>query len=379
MATKQHGTTKRAKKAPAKKSKPGGTKLDDLVKDGFSLSDAGSRIKNASLFSLRIGLKAYLSTYQPMKYGLHMFEPTSTTDLATADFNTSSYFAEHCVEAIVHLQHFFELALKEILKGKHALLALDAASKPALHLKLLRGEKVQEADIEGARSIEFSEALTRVVDLVKSGHLSKRKWGFVVEGRAVLSHLGTIRNRMWHRGTFILRYKALDEFMIGHVLPLAMKMLDTTLFRGNERIWKYEALACGIDPLKILVRDGKAGRYDIQKVALLKELGRAAYEDDMRIDAGQSFDEQAERERLENSAEYLAGNETHVDDVVDCPVCGLNTLVVYDDVEHDEDSGSHYRYTWAVECLCCTFSINHHLANPSKLGLKLPSYWKTYP
>jgi hypothetical protein len=354
--------------------------LEKIAADGLDLLRRDSPLADLSLLSLRIGLKSYFSTYKTMKYGLHLFNEEDRKDPKTVDFNHPSSYWTACSEAILHFQHFAELVCKELLRTEHALLAIDATSRPIIFHKLLTGEPVQEADYLNVKTLQFSEALQSLCELVKERKLGGGQYDFFLAYREALVGLNSLRNRIWHRGTFVLRYPALDELFGRYLLPFMQNCVTLKQFAESESAWKYSNLSCGLDPIDLIVAELAGPDFDLRKIALLKELGRAAY---MNPTARYKFDEYF-AVQLRHRAERIASTEQHernVSRTTNCPVCGAQSLVVYDDVEaedEDQETGKYSkacRYTWQVKCLLCSFEINHHLDNPKKYGLPLEDYW----
>src|SRR5207247_2602538 len=142
--------------------------------------------------------------------------------------------------------------------------------------------------------------------------------------------------------------------------------------------WKYGSLKCGIDPVDLIAADWASGHYDLNKVGLLKELGRAAYESPAKHPPLMATIRTDERRRAERGAakevEHAIGAE-----VRECPVCGVKALVQYEDsnVEDGEDGQHHITATfpYLYRCLCCTLEVDYHLDNPSAYGLPIPDLW----
>lgn len=355
-------------------------KITQVVTNGFTLPGRGGTLADLVLLSLNVALKSYFSTYNLMKYSLHLFDSGVNNDQATIDFNHPTSYCLACSEAIVHFQHFAELICKEFLRQDHPLLAVDASSRPIVFHKLLKGETVTPDDQEGLKSIEFNEALDRLSKLIGEGRIGGGQLGFVLQAKEVLQNLNTLRNRLWHRGIFILRYPALDELVGGFLLPFMKRIVSMPEYRDLDRFWKYKALACGIDPLEEIINEFGTDQYDLGKVAFLKELGRAAYQNPIVDVPNLGFFNREIRRRAERAASAEVG-EANISDVLRCPVCGVESLIVYDDVEtegEDYTTGTYMkasRYTWQVKCLCCSFEINNHLKNPSKYGFTMEDYW----
>lgn len=247
--------------------------VNHLANDGFRIPDRGGRLIDLSLPSLKLALKAYFSTYHVMKFNLHAFEPSADLEQSESDYQHNGGFFESCSETVVHFQHFAELFIKEALRKEHPLLANEASSRPLILYKLLKREPIEPNEQESINSIQFGDALRRFLCLVEEGKLKDRKLYFVKDHQLALEKLNTLRNRMWHRGTFILRYPALDAFVGLYVLPFIGRIFEIKRYSKLIDVWKYAPLQCKIDPVIELEKHFQTGAYDIGKVALLKELG----------------------------------------------------------------------------------------------------------
>jgi hypothetical protein len=184
----------------------------DIKEDGFSLTEAKHQLDSFAMLSLRIALKSYFATYRSMSYCLDAFTGPSSTKPKDTDYLHSTEYCTLYGQVIVHCQHFAELVCKDFLRDQHPLLAINLAADPVILLKLAKNEEVAAADHETLNSVEFREGLERVLDLLKAGQLDPR-CGFVKQAKPLLESLNRLRNRLLHRGTFILRYRALDELV----------------------------------------------------------------------------------------------------------------------------------------------------------------------
>lgn len=357
------------------------TDINKIIEEGFYLNDQKRRLSGLAALSLKIALKSYFSTYQSMKYFLHIFE---SKDINEEDINWyhSDDYCEQSSEAIIHFHHFFELVSKEILRSENPLLAVDASNKHVIFDKLLKGETVTEEDYEGLKSIEFSITIERLCELIKKRNMGKGKLDFFITSKNFLKQLNVLRNRLLHRGVYILKYNAFDNLVGKFLLPLVMEILKLSQYKDSMDLWKYKSLSCGLDPIDEIMSEFKANKYDITKIALLKELGRSAYNNQIAQDnrGVLKFLNDEKIKKFERIAK-IQTKQPNVSHITTCPVCGLNSLIVYDDIETDdynEETGAYskaWRYTWQVECASCTFEINHHIKNPSEYGLDIPDYW----
>ncbi len=351
--------------------------LSEIEKDGFVIPGTMRNLKGFALLSLRIALRAYFSTYKAMESRLHVFTDPSSKQEKDHDYLHSTDYCSLYGQIVVHFQHFAELVCKDILRAEHDLMAVDAAARPVLQLKLLKGEEISPSEYESLKSVEFGVALKRVLELLKADRLDKR-FEFLKEAQSLLEMLNNLRNRLLHRGTFVLRYPALDELAGAHVFPLVKKVLALSEYIGQESFWKHKNLACGIDPIEEIVRDWREGKYNLKKVALLKELGRAGYEGPAWDDPFMAMLQGGDLRRAERTAAMELEKRTGAG-VRECPVCGLKTLVQYDDHQTElDDQGqlvSTGTFPYLLRCMCCTFEIDFDLDNPSEYGLPIADLW----
>ena len=350
-----------------------------IVSDGFSLQEYAGRIKDLALLSLRIGLKAYCETSRSMRMQMHLFDGDRDED--TINFHHTAAYIENFAEAILHIQHFIELVCKDFLREEHPLLAVDASKRPSIMHKLLKEETVELADMEGLKSLEFSESFDRLIKLIKNNRIGSGKLDFLIESSEALKHLNILRNRIWHRGTFVLRYPSMDEFLGKHILPVIQQITDLPEFSSHSNLWGHKALRCGIEPIKELITENKVTAPNFRKMALLKELGRAAYSNPIQDHSFSFFLNQEIKQRAQRLAKSEVLDHRAIE-LEDCPVCGIESLVIYEDVEVEDadpdaiDNSRAWRYTWKVTCMCCTFEIYDELRNASSYGLPIPDYWK---
>jgi hypothetical protein len=348
-----------------------------VADDGYGLPDATRTLKGFALLSLRIAMRAYFSTYKD-SHTFHTFAAADYEPGEKTDFHHSTKYYSLYGQTIVHFQHFAELVCKDILRAKHDLLVFDAASKSLLLDMLLQGDTITAKDYEQINSVEFSTALNRLADLLDANRLDAR-YHFFRTAKPFLQQLNSLRNRLLHRGTYVLRYRALDEFVGAYVFPFVKQVVAQPEYSNQGDFWRHKPLKCGIDPMDTITAEWAKGEYDVKKVALLKELGRAAYEspadDDPMFVAMTTRDHERVERRASAEVEQLGGAE-----VRDCPVCGLKAFVVYEDFEAETDDygnpvGGRW-YPYLLRCSGCTLEIDGNFANPSEYGLVIHDFWK---
>jgi hypothetical protein len=304
--------------------------VSEILADGFELS-SGNRIANLALLSLRSSLRSYFSTYGSMRRAFPWI--TESDDHSREDRFHSVNYSESAAEAVIHFQHFVELVCKDYLQDRHLLLVTDLSQDDISLDKLLAGEQVSNQQVSRGRFLEFSTVLRRICALLKEDRMPS-EIDFISKEKSWLEAVNGYRNRLWHSGTFIIRYGALDRLFVSYVLPFVEKVVALERFSGLDDIWKYRPLACGIDPISALATESTSSP-DLGRIALFKELARAAYENPLRGGAWAGFLDDHYRGPAIAAAvgEELRSN---VASIKDCPVCGSHTLVLYDDIDYDD-------------------------------------------
>ena len=349
--------------------------LTTICKDGTDLEDRNCNVGGFALHSLKLGIRAYFSTYKEVRCGIHIFHNNS--DNKIKDLNTSDEFFECSAETILHFHHFVELIFKDILRSIHPLMADGVSNDPVVLKKILEKKPLSDSEKARLKSIGFREALKRLVILIKKREIENYGYyQFIVENEnKMLERLNFLRNRIWHRGKFILRYDSLDKFVCQYFLPFLREILELDKYRGYEINWKYKPLKIEFDPLDFLYSE--RDNYDVGKFSLAKELGRAAYEN--QLDDDKSFGN-FYNEDLKQKSERTAETEVmNVSRIEECPVCGVKSLIVYEDIDiHGENTDSQVlRSTYKVKCTCCTFEIYDELKNIKNYGIPITDYWIT--
>lgn len=360
--------------------------IQKLTADGFN-HDSHARIEiDLALTSLKIALRSYFSTYQTFKYSLNIFDDESNVQESTDSRHNFSY-CEFCAETILHFQHFAELVCKEFLRDDHPLLATTSLQKPDVLHKLLHDQSLTEDEEVKLRSIEFSVALETLVSLIKNESIANLdKVKFVKDYYLALKELNNLRNKIWHRGLFILRYPSLDEFIGRYILPFVKQVTSHPKYESYDHIWKYNELTCGIDPIEEIIDAYSTVSIETGKIAFLKELGRAAYINPLsksrptkKTNTYFSFSEFIDRKHIER-AKRIAASEAELDfsEIFKCPVCGIESLIAYSELDDDfpDHEKEPYVYTYKVECECCKLNIEGGIKNPSGYGYsEIPDFF----
>lgn len=310
--------------------------------------------------------------------------------------------------AITHFQHFFEFILKDNLRKINPILETKFDQKGFKNVyQTLKGHS-SSLDSAEMVSIEFSDALARLLEIRKidPNNAIITEINFLLDKADILKTLTTLRNRIWHKSLFFLRYHELDLFVGQHILPLIKEVMALPDY-ANQR-WKYQLLECEKDPIDEIIRICELKRPSFQKIALLKELGRASYnnplvvypkvkEDGKKI----SIHDLLHRPIKPNStwASYI--NRDKIDEcnarvdgicrnnfyyeVHKCPVCGLKTMIKHEPHDWvdcvDEDGKEDQICIMTPKCLhceTCSFHIESNVKDLSLIGIKNPKFWEEH-
>lgn len=357
--------------------------LKNITSNGFNIEETSDKNVDLAFLSLKVALKAYFSTYHCYDCGQFYFR-----DLITDDSHKIcdvlggklilSKYCEAYTECIIHFHHFAELVLKNFLRHDNPLFVVSPSSEKNIVLKhkIIKNQLSLE-DENNLKTINFSEALTALSSLIKDiKNDYYEKLSFIVDNKEILETLNNLRNTIWHRGLYILNYEALDELVGRYILPFVDEVINHENYLGHKDLWSYEKLDCGIDPIKEIInhfQEVKEGEsYNIEKIAFLKELGRAAY--NVNIFWLQ------DKSSIENKA-LIVTKDSYDNEIRRCPVCGVNSLIIYKDIDHETDQYSgvtRVLSSWPVHvrCECCSFELHHEIGNASEYGIEgIRDFW----
>ena len=351
------------------------------AEDGWLSNDS------AAFLSLKTALHAYFETYRATYEGFSnplKFDDTTLRSEFESDLYKTLYFT-----TITHFQNFFELILKDSLRRIDELFAVKWNEKftASLYRKIKNKELCFNVICQ---SIEFTEALKRLKIIQKENPkedvVKKIDFLLVKENAETLNLLNDLRNRIWHRGLYYLFYPKLDCFICGKIFPLVKQVTDLDWYTENKE-WIYKNLACDIDPINSLISEISKRPINYEKIALLKEMGRAAYHNPIiRLDDNCSPIERAfkvncnyETMKYVNAKVSTARNE-FLSEVYDCPVCGQNTFLKYelDDPSYDENKCYPHYIPEKLKCETCSFEIRSNIEDLSLCNINCKNFWSDH-
>lgn len=350
-------------------------KLDDLIKDGFYVSEVKDNRGNIADYSLLGALKSYFSTAEDLDWYLSRKDNNTLKDKEAKELLVGAYARDAC-NAITQFQHFFELFLKDILLEHNRLLVYDASQKPELLIKLINNENVSDSKLENMHFIECGEAIGRIKALNKAGRLDP-KYQFIANYFDLFEKLNTLRNRIAHRGALIINPAALDEIFGRYVIPFVNELVGV---RGYMHIktWTFNLKNQNLNPFDAIVKEYNNALVNENKIHLFKLIGAASYRNVIDYELDETLGVYKEiREKTEENAKIIAGR--HMIDPVECPVCGCKSFVREMDsfYEIDDKGEEKFGYTYVdnISCEQCGFHLDNWLLNKLKdFSIQMPDY-----
>ena len=342
--------------------------LDDLIKDGFYVSDVKDNRANIADYSLLGSLKSYFSTAEDLDWYMSRkdFKFVKTNEKELKEMLVGSYARDAC-NAITQFQHFFELFLKDILLEHNQLLVYDASQKPELLVKLIDNESVSDSELEKLHFIECSEAIIRIKALHNLGKLDS-KYQFIASYFELFEKLNRLRNRIAHRGSFIINPSALDEIFGKYIIPFVNQLKGVSGYMHVES-WTFNLKQQNLNPFDAIAIEYQNANVDETKIHLYKLIGSAAYKNKIDFYLDEVFGDYNDvRKKAEKNAEILV--EKSHEEVVECPICGCKSFVRELDCYDGEDEYGNLipcePYVYRISCEQCGFHIEHWLLGKLK-------------
>ncbi|MEI6443799.1 MAG: hypothetical protein WCO29_11910 [Nostocales cyanobacterium ELA583] len=158
-------------------------------------------------------------------------------------------YSEAYTECIIHFHHFAELVCKNFLRHDNPLF-VDYPSNDkniVLKYKIIKNELSLE-DENNVKTTGFLETLKALLELIHEKSLKNNYYNeqlfFLTDCKEMLETLNALRNKVWHRGLYILNYEALDELIGKYILPFVDKVTKHKTYSLCENLWKHEQIDC---------------------------------------------------------------------------------------------------------------------------------------
>lgn len=369
-------------------------KLKNIKNNEFKIDNDNNDV---ILNSLNIGLKSYFSSYKSIRENF---------DKRTYSYSHKQDYYENFSETILHFHHFFELILKDLLRKEEELLPLDITCDSYKITELIkkiplsndeRMEFIQEITSSKKKkknfnTLTFYKLLNRTCKVIELK--PEVKFKFLAKHRSEFDYLNYLRNKIWHQGKVMLKYEAFD-FLIGqYILPLVKECLEVSEYKEKYRshkIWRFNKNSLEINPFEDIIEEFKNESPTIDKIAVLKELGRASYYSHYGKGFGSIID--SRNQSANQLAQAELENNLSTNEILKCPCCAANSLVTYtyteitdiEEVEYEDENGNHrieefkdyYEYINKVKCANCGFQLNDKgIKNLKEYEFDVEDYWK---
>lgn len=369
-------------------------KLKNIKNNEFKIDNDNNDV---ILNSLNIGLKSYFSSYKSIRENF---------DKRTYSYSHKQDYYENFSETILHFHHFFELILKELLRDEEELLPLFISDDSELITRLIqkmplsekkRKEFIQQIplsdnELKNLKSLSFSQSLNRACEVIKLK--PEVKFKFLAKHRSEFDYLNYLRNKIWHQGKVMLKYEAFD-FLIGqYILPLVKECLEVSEYKEKYRshkIWRFNKNSLEINPFEDIIEEFKNESPAIDKIAVLKELGRASYYSHYGKGFGSIMDSRNQSANQLAQAE-LNNSFTFTNEILKCPCCAAMSLVTYTkevitdihEYEYEDEQGNvqfyeqedSFQCIYTVKCANCSFQLNDKgIKNLKEYEFDVEDYW----
>lgn len=349
--------------------------IKNIIEQGYFIKDIEKDHSNLAKLSLMESLKLFFKTADD----IHL----SATRILDEECNIKleekrkDYGLNYAVDAcysLIHLQHFIELYIKGVLGNIDKLLVYDLSKNPLLYYKALENrENVLDEELENVYFIEFAEAKKRLENLIKNKVISN--YDFLLNHSSTMDEINRLRNRIAHRGVFVLDYNALDELYGNYVFRFVKDIAHND--SNYNDIFQYCMTLNNnkIKPFEDIISEYSNQPPNKYKIYVLKMIGYSAYNNSIPSNLPQDqsnnnslFDYkpnefynkwlQERRDKASKIAESIVNiNDGGYLKISECPVCKCKTLIEAEDTAED-DKDIPYSYVYNIECSQCGFKLS---------------------
>ncbi len=312
--------------------------IDNIKNDGFFIKQYYENTENIGVLTLTISLKSYFSTYNSIKNNFSFLKNDNSEENQQHIYNAN--YIKNASEAIFHIQHYLELYVKEILK--------------------------KESNIRKIDRLGFSVAYNKLCELIKKNGLVK--YNFISDAKTWVTYINTYRNKIAHSGVYVIRYIALDYLFGKYILPFLEKVFKVESKESRFSYLKFKSNSGNKNILNELINHFKNEQYNISKIALLKEFGRAGFENP---NFHKLFDDKYKETEKANELARININSK----IIDCPICEYKTLIqefeYIEEFNENGATGNDFPSVYKVKCNTCSLEIYHNLDNTESMNLDL--------
>lgn len=344
-----------------KTQQKGAKTLSDILQDGLFFDETTEGVfKNMSHISLNSALKSYFKTADDLSEIVRMENAGIEAKKINVRILLSDYVIDVC-DTILHLQHFFELYVKNILLTVSPLLVYKVKELYDIELKLIKGISVSDSDLEKLYFIEGSEAFNKLKKLITKSEFSN--YAFLNKHFELIEQVNTLRNRIAHRGAFVLSYKALDELFGKKVLPFLEDMRNYD--KSTKFDYGFNLQTQSLNPFEEIKKEFKKTDPNRIKIYVLKMIGYAAFNNRIAPSDASSLERsfyQHTIDEVEEHAQHICEQYPEVKEIKECPVCGCKTLQLITETDGcqngEGDIVQENFWIDAIECEQCGFYLH---------------------
>lgn len=294
--------------------------------------------------------------------------------------------SDNIVFSILGFHRFIELLLKNILRQINPYLAVKFLEKEEVVFPFL-DNKIAADDI---KTIEYSETVERFKQAFKYydktsdiyiKHLQDYEFLLTQKNIETLKVLTDWRNRIMHNGTTLPNLFAFEYLVSQGLIPLIDEIIKAEKKYLNNYLPHFFKTATGINIIdEFLAVEFKYSDFkdkskskklaiSLIKLGHLKEIGRAAFNNDISIRKNISFYEQYYENPIGRVERFAESERLHKEfyDLRECLCCGVKSLVVYRkpiDIPYEESNF----ISW-FKCYNCDYSLRNNVGDPHFFNL----------
>lgn len=340
--------------------------------------------------SLANGFYNYFLTFRDKKDSYHFLMDKTLWTRESMSMNFSGEESNK-VFAILGFHRFLELLLKDVLRRINPLLAVKFLEKPEEIFKHL-DQKLNPDDVN---TIEFREAHNRFKQAFRYYNKTSEEYLNVLKNYDFLNEQESIdtmemitswRNRIIHNGSTLPNLFAFEYLISQRFIPLINQILIAEKEHIKDFKFHFIETKTGIKVLDEIMKikftisdfDNTNDRYELAfkiiKLGHLKEIGRAAYNNDRIIRHNKSYYEPYYENPIGRHEQFAASeaNNPEFYSLNNCICCGAKTLVVYRkelDKEMVKLFGSENYISWMRCYNECGYSVKNTVGDPFQFGL----------
>ena len=219
----------------------GGIKIFKLTREhGITIGKIKNKenVTKSAFASLRIAVKSNFKTYQVASdknvvkdMYIEKDDPFYEYSMGRIEQFCENKITRKYICNVYSISTIFSsYYLKDILGSVHPKLAYKVnlnGDNSAAILDILLNKRPY--DLQSDNTAEFMTSLNRVISLMKlEGDTSSIPVisKIINDNKQTLVDLNQLRNRVWHKGVYVLRLNELDQFISQNVFPLVIKCLQ---------------------------------------------------------------------------------------------------------------------------------------------------------